>query len=295
MVTSYDATVTHTGLSFGEAPRWHEERLWFSDFYRRGIFSFGEDGERLEHTVPTQPSGLGWLADGTLLAVSMTDCAILAISPEGEQTRHAELAEFCGYWANDLVVAADGTAYAGNFGFALDDWLEEHGVEGLLQEPGPPTANLIVVAPDGSIRQVVSDMAFPNGSVLTEDGRTLIVAETFGRRLCAFDVAIDGTLSNRRVFAQLELVFPDGICLDADGQVWVANPAARECLRVKEGGEVTARLSTNLTSFACMLGGEDRRTLFAITAPSSTTSAVSHVRHGQIESCVVDVPGAGLP
>ncbi len=295
MVTTYDATVTHTGLSFGEAPRWHDGRLWFSDFYRHGIFSLGEDGERLEHTVATQPSGLGWLADGTLLAVSMTDCAILAIRPDGEQARHAELAEYCGHWANDLVVAADGTAYAGNFGFALDDWLEEHGVEGLLNEPGPPTANLIVVAPDGSVRQVVSDMAFPNGSVLTEDGRTLIVAETFGRRLTAFDVAIDGTLSDRRVFAQLELVFPDGICLDAEGQVWVANPAARECLRVREGGEVTARLATSLTSFACMLGGEDRRTLFATTAPSSTTSAVAHVREGRIESCVVDVPGAGRP
>jgi sugar lactone lactonase YvrE len=295
MVTTYDATVAHTGLSFGEAPRWHDGRLWFSDFYRHGIFSLGQDGERLEHTLATQPSGLGWLPDGTLLAVSMTDCAIVAFSPDGDVRRHADLAEYCGYWANDLVVAADGTAYAGNFGFAFDDWLEEHGAGALLEEPGPPSANLIVVAPDGSIHQVVPDLAFPNGSVLTPDGRTLIVAETLGRRLSAFDVADDGTLSNRRVFAQLELVFPDGICLDAEGQVWVANAAARECLRVKKGGEVTARLATNLTSFACMLGGEDRRTLFAITAPRSTTSAVAHVREGQVESCVVDVPGAGLP
>ena len=295
MVTTYDATVAHTGLSFGEAPRWHDGRLWFSDFYRHGIFSLGDDGERLEHAVPTQPSGLGWRQDGTLLAVSMTDCAVLAISPDGESRRHADLAAHCGYWANDMVVARDGTAYTGNFGFALDDWIAEHGVGALLEEPGPPTTNLIVVAADGSIRQVVPDMAFPNGMVLTEDGRTLIVAETFRRRLSAFDVADDGSVSGRRVFAQLELVFPDGICLDADGQVWVANAAARECLRVREGGEVTARLATNLTSFACMLGGEDRRTLFAITAPRSTASVVALVREGQIESCVVDVPGAGLP
>jgi sugar lactone lactonase YvrE len=295
MVTTYDATVRHTGLSFGEAPRWHDGRLWFSDFYRRGIYSLGDDGERLEHTVATQPSGLGWLADGTLLAVSMTDCAILAIAPDGTVGRHAELAEYCGHWANDMVVARDGTAYVGNFGFALDDWLEEHGLEALLAEPGPPTANLVAVASDGSILQVVSGMAFPNGSVLTEDGATLIVAETFGRRLCAFDVARDGTLSNRRLFAQLELVFPDGICLDAEGQVWVANAATGECLRVREGGEITARLATSLTSFACMLGGEDRRTLYAITAPRSTASYVSRLREGQIESCVVDVPGAGLP
>jgi sugar lactone lactonase YvrE len=295
MTTTYDATVRHTGLSFGEAPRWHGGRLWFSDFYRHGIFSLGDDGERLEHTVATQPSGLGWLADGTLLAVSMTDCAVLAIAPSGAVARHAELAAYCGHWANDMVVARDGTAYVGNFGFALDAWLEEHGPEALLGEPGPPTANLVAIAPNGSILQVVSEMAFPNGSVLTDDGATLIVAETFGRRLCAFDVGTDGTLSNRRVFAQLELVFPDGICLDAEGQVWVANPAAKECLRVREGGEITARLETRLTSFACMLGGEDRRTLYAITAPSSTTSRVANVREGQIESCVVDVPGAGLP
>jgi sugar lactone lactonase YvrE len=296
MVTTYDATVVHTGLSFGEAPRWHDGRLWFSDFYRHGIYSLGDDGERLEHTVASQPSGLGWRADGTLLAVSMTDCSILAIGPKGDRTRHADLAEYCGYWANDLVVAPDGTAYAGNFGFPLDEWLVEHGVEALLTAPGPPTANLIVVAPDGSIRQVVGDMAFPNGAVLADDGRTLIIAETFGQRLSAFDVGDDGTLSNRRVFAQLEaLVFPDGICLDAERQVWIANAASRECLRVKEGGEVTARLATSLTSFACMLGGEDRRTLFAMTAPRSTTAAVATVREARIESCVVDVPGAGLP
>lgn len=292
MATTYTAEVRHTGLAFGEAPRWHGSRLWFSDFYRHGIFSLGDDGERLEHAVDGQPSGLGWRADGTLLAVSMTDHAILAFEG-GEARRHAELGAYCGYWANDMVVAPDGTAYVGNFGFDLDAWLEERGAAARPEDA--PTANLVVVAPDGAVAQVVPDLAFPNGAVLTPDGATLIVAETMGQRLTAFDVGSDATLSNRRVFAQLSLVFPDGICLDAEGQVWLANAIGTQCLRVAEGGEVTATLETTRTSFACMLGGEDRRTLFAVTAPSSTASVASEARDGQIEAAVVDVPGAGLP
>jgi sugar lactone lactonase YvrE len=295
MVTAYEATVRHTGLSFGESPRWHDGRLWFSDFYRRGIYSLDDDGERVEHDVDFQPSGLGWMQDGTLLAVSMIDRTVIAISPDGTVRPHADIHEHCGYWANDMVVAQDGTAYVGNFGFQLDTWVEEHGAEALLGEPGPPRTNLVVVAPDGSVRQVVADLAFPNGMVLSEDGATLVVAETMGQRLTAFDVAADGTLSGRRTFAQLELVFCDGICLDAEGQVWVANAAARECLRVADGGEVTARLSTEKVSYACMLGGEDRRTLYAITAPTSVASVISTKREGQIEVAVVDVPGAGRP
>jgi sugar lactone lactonase YvrE len=295
MVTAYEATVRHTGLSFGEAPRWHDGRLWFSDFYRRGIYSLGDDGERVEHQVDFQPSGLGWLADGTLLAVSMIDRAVVAISPDGAVRTHADVAAHCGYWANDMVVADDGTAYVGNFGVDLDEWIKEHGVEALLGQPGPPRTNLVVVDPGGAVLQVVPDLAFPNGMVLTQDGTTLIVAETLAQRLSAFDVAADGTLSGRRTFAQLELVFCDGICLDAEGQVWVANAAARECLRVADGGEVTARLATEKVSYACMLGGEDRRTLFAMTAPTSVAAVVSTQREGQVEATVVDVPGAGRP
>ena len=295
MTTTFDAAVRHTGLSFGDAPRWHDGRLWFSDFYRHGIFSLGDDGERLERTVMTQPSGLGWGADGTMLVVSMTDCAVLAVGADGEARLHADLSEYCGYWANDMVVGEDGTAYVGNFGFALDPWLEEHGIGALFDEPGPPKTNLVVLAPDGAVRQVVADMAFPNGMVLSEDGATLVVAETMGRRLTSFDVAADGSLSERRVFAQFELVFPDGICLDAEGQVWLANAASPECLRIAEGGEVTARLATTQPSYACMLGGEDRRTLYAMTAPSSTASVVRELRDARIEAAVVEVPGAGRP
>ncbi len=295
MPTTYTSTVRHTGLSFGEAPRWHDGRLWYSDFYRHGVFSLGDDGERLELTVEHQPSGLGWQPDGTLLVVSMTDHLILAVGADGAVREHADISAYCGYWANDMTVASDGTAYVGNFGFDLDSW-----VEGLASraegDPIPPTAttSVVVLAPDGSFLQAVDEHHFPNGMVLSDDGATFVVGETLAQRLTAFDVAGDGTLSNRRLFAELPCP-PDGICLDQEGQVWVANPVAAQCLRVAEGGEVTATVTTQRNCFACMLGGEDRRTLHLMTATASDAKTAAAVRDAQVEIVVVDVPGAGLP
>jgi sugar lactone lactonase YvrE len=295
MPTTYTAKSRHTGLSFGEGPRWHGGRLWYSDFYRHGVFSLGDDGERLELTVATQPSGLGWQPDGTLLVVSMTDHVVLAVGADGVARPHADISEYCGYWANDMVVAADGTAYVGNFGFDLDAWVEE--LSSLAEgAPIPPTAttSVVVIAPDGNVVQAVDELHFPNGMVLADDGSTLIVGESLARRLTAYDVAVDGTLSNRRVFAELEFP-PDGSCLDGAGQVWVANPLAPQCVRVAEGGEVTATVTTERNCYACMLGGEDRRTLYLMTALASESKVASAKRDGQVESVVVDVPGAGLP
>jgi sugar lactone lactonase YvrE len=299
MVTTYPTTVRHTGLAFGEAPRWHEGRLWFSDFFRHGVYSLGDDGERLEVALAhdAQPSGLGWRSDGTLLIVSMTDQVVLAVGADGVPRAHADVSEHCGYWANDMVVAPDGTAYVANFGFDIDLWLEQ------LADPppegaprlSPRTTALIVVAPDGAILQVTGDLKFPNGMVLSEDGRTLVLAETTGSQLSAFDVAPDGMLSNHRPFATLPGVAPDGICLDAEGQVWVANAMAPQCLRVAEGGEVTASVTTEKNCYACMLGGEDRTTLFLMTATTSTPKVASVARDAQIEVATVAVPGAGLP
>jgi sugar lactone lactonase YvrE len=297
MVTTYTTTVRQTGLSFGEAPRWHEGRLWYSDFFRRGVYSLGDDGERQELALDAQPSGLGWRSDGTLFVVSMTDQVVLAVGPDGVAHPHADVSEHCGYWANDMVVAPDGTAYVANFGFDVDEWLAQ------LADPPPEgtprvtpkTTALIVIAPDGAILQVAGDLKFPNGMVLTEDGRTLIVAETTGGQLSAFDVAADGKVSNHRVFAALPGIAPDGICLDREGQVWVANALAPQCLRVAEGGEVTATVTTLKNCYACMLGGEDRTTLFMMTAPTSTPKVASLARDAQIETATVDVPGAGLP
>ena len=292
---NYSSQVVREGLSFGEGPRWHEGRLWYADFYRLGVFSMAPDGsdERLEHHVANQPSGLGWLPEGDLLCVSATDHRILRYGPEGEST-FGDISEHCGFWANDMVVSARGYSYVGNFGFDLDTLLADVGVEGLLASP-PPTTNLVVLDPNGRVIQVVPDMAFPNGSVITPDGATLIVGETMAFRLSAFDIAPDGTLSGRRVWAQLEFVATDGMCLDADGQIWVANALAGQCLRVREGGEITGVVTTSQTAFACMLGADDRRSLYIMTAPTSDRFKIAEATLGKIEMARVETPGAGLP
>ena len=294
IVENYQTRVLREGLSFGEGPRWHDGRLWYSDFYRHAIFSIDEEGsdERLEVMVPTQPSGLGWLPDGDLLYVSMTDQQVMRRHEE-VSSLFADIAPYCQFWANDLVVSASGHAYVGNFGFDLDVMMRDLGPAGM--ETPPPTTNLVVLDSAGAVIQVIPDMAFPNGSVITPDGATLIVGETMANRLSAFDIASDGTLTNRRVWAQLESVATDGMCLDADGQIWVANALARRCLRVKEGGEITGVVETSLRAFACMLGGPGGTSLFVMTAPTSDRFRIAGAVDGRIEVADVDVPGAGRP
>lgn len=288
------ARVLREGLSFGEDPRWHEGRLWFSDFYRQGVYSIDPQGdERREHEVPGQPSGLGWLPDGDLLCVSMRDHRVLRFH-DGKPSLFCDISAYCGFWANDLVTSDRGVSYVGNFGFDLHAMLRDVGAAGML-EHRPPTTNLVVISPTGEVLQVVPDMDFPNGSVITPDGATLIVGETLSCRLSAFDIADDGTLSNRRVWAQMEFVYNDGMCLDAEGQIWVANAVAPHCLRVREGGEITAMAQTSQIAFACMLGGDDRRSLFVMTAPTSDPTEVADHHEGRIEVVEVAVAGAGRP
>jgi sugar lactone lactonase YvrE len=274
------------GLAFPESPRWHDGALWFSDFYTRRVSRVGADG-RMEAVceVPGQPSGLGWLPDGRLLVVSMNDRRLLRLDGRA-LTVVADLAAYAGGPCNDMLVDARGRAYIGNFGFDLQ-----------ARAAFAPT-DLVVVMPDGTVRVAAHDMHFPNGTVLTPDGRTLIVAESYGQRLTSFDVADDGSLSGRRVWAQLEGrgVGPDGICLDAEGAIWLASPVSREVLRVREGGEVTDRLATKGQAVACMLGGADRRTLFVLTGRVLTTPAQSLAeRTGAIWTVRVPVAGAGRP
>jgi sugar lactone lactonase YvrE len=292
---TYHSRVLREGLSFGEDPRWHDGRLWYSDFYRHAIFSTDEEGseERLEVMVPNQPSGLGWLPDGDLLYVSMTDQRVMRRHDE-TSSLFADISPYCGFWANDMVVAASGFAYVGNFGFDLDTAMRDLGPAGMIAS-GPPTTNLVVLDPSGVVVQVVPDMAFPNGSVVTPDGAALIVAETLAYRLSAFAIASDGTLASRRVWAQLDFVATDGMCLDAEGQVWVANAITNQCLRVKEGGEITGVVETSQRAYACMLGGGDRNRLFVMTAPTSDRFAIAGVTDATIEAVDVEVPGAGWP
>ena len=276
--------VLFEGLSFGEGPRWHEDRLWVSDFHTHRVLAIdGTGAAELIVEVPNRPSGLGWLPDGRLLAVSMTDRKVMRLDPEG-LVEHADLSGLAGGDCNDMVVDAQGRAYVGNFGYDF--------AGGEKLRP----ATLALVQPDGSVSAAATELAFPNGTVITPDGSTLILGETFGRCLTAFDIGADGALSNRRVWADLGSVTPDGICLDEAGGIWVADPTNSQCVRVTEGGAVTDRIATAQGCFACMLGGADGRTLHLITG--MLTNDVARLLAdlpGRVETVRVDVPGAGLP
>ena len=287
------AKVLATGLTFGEGPRWHRGRLWFSDFYDHAVKSLDAAGKvRIELQLDDQPSGLGWLPDGRLLVVAMHQRHLLRLDADGV-TIHADLGGVATYHANDMVVDGQGRAYVGNFGFNLDAALEERGVASVLADH--PTASLARVEPDGSVHVAAADLHFPNGCVVTPDGRTLLVAETLAMRLTAFDLGADGSLSGRRTWADLSGRAPDGICLDADGHVWIANAIAPECVLFGPAGTIVATVATSQPCFACMLGAEDGRTLFMLTAPSSVAEVVSKSRQGRIEVVRVDTPHAGRP
>ncbi len=271
------------GLCFAEGPRWHENRLWFSDMHDYKVFATDMDGNMdTIAVVHEQPSGLGWLPDGRLLIVSMLDRKLLVLE-DGNLSEFANLHDLATYHCNDMVTDKLGRSYVGNFGFDLSNGAE------------PTTAEIIMVTPDGQPRIVASEVSFPNGTIITPDGNTLIVGETMAACLTAFDIADDGTLSNRRLWAQLEKAVPDGICLDDHGGIWVASPVSNEALRVLEGGEVTDRIKVENQAFACMLGGEDRKRLFILTAASSDPEECRKGRTGKIEYVDVEYPGAGLP
>ena len=280
-----------SGLFFGECPRWHDGRLWYSDFFDHAVFSASPDGERrVEVALDGEPAGLGWLPDGRLLINSRLDRAIFRREEDGTLVRHGDLTPWATWHANDMVVAADGRAYAGNFGFDLDGLYD-----GSVQSGAIASASLVRVDPDGTSYEAAADIAFPNGTVITDDGATLIIAESFGGKLTAFDRASDGTLANRREWAVLPGIAPDGICLCADGSIWVSNAGAHECVRVAEGGEVLERVATSMNCYACMLGDDDRRTLYMIVAADSNAGVARAARNGAIEKVRTTVPGAGLP
>ena len=283
MPSTYKASLLLDALAFPESPRWHDGKLWFSDMFMHSVMTVTADGAaETVVSVPQQPSGLGWLPDGRLLVVSMHDRRLLRLDPAG-LTVVAELGDMAHYHCNDMVVDGQGRAYIGNFGFDF-----------LAKQPAKATV-LILVTPDGKKRVAAGDMLFPNGSVITPDGGTLIVAETYRARLTAFTIAADGSLTGRRVWAQLKGATADGICLDAEGAVWAASPISSEIVRVREGGEITHRIAVETQGIACMLGGEDRRTLFILSAPLVAPEEGRALKRGRIETARVDVAGAGLP
>ncbi|MBH67331.1 MAG: gluconolactonase [Rhodospirillaceae bacterium] len=278
-----DLRVLLDNLTFAEGPRWHQGKLWFSDFYAHEVVAVDENGTRESIvTVPQQPSGLGWMPDGSLLIVSMRDQKLLRFS-DGRIELHADLSNYATYWCNDMVVDNQGTAYVGNFGF------NRHANE----TPVPTT--LIRVSPSGEASIAADDLWFPNGAVITPDNGTLIVAETRAKRLTAFDINDDGRLNNRRIFAETDNMYPDGICLDSEGAVWVADPHNKEVLRFEDGGKILDKINLdNRGAYACMLGGADGRTLFICTNTDSGPD-VANQRSGKIEVTKVTFPRAGLP
>ena len=287
------ARVLAGGLHFGEAPRWHDGVLWFSDFFDYAVKTVDLDGHiAVKLSMADRPSGLGWMPDGSMLIVSMTARALLRLD-QGRLALHADLSGIATFHCNDMVVDTAGRAYVGNFGFDLDT----NEINGTLGEVLATHAGATIarVDPDGSVHAAADGLMFPNGTVITPDGRTMIVAESFANRLTAYDVADDGSLSNRRLWADLGTRTPDGICLDADGAIWVANPIINECFRVGEGGDILDVIETDNRCFACMLGGPDRRTLFMLTSRYSLAVEAAVHRTGNVLVADVDVPGAGLP
>ena len=292
------STTLIDGLYFGESPRWHDDRLWYSDFYDKAVKSVDLKGDaRLEVQLDEQPSGLGWLPDGRLLVVGMESLTLKRLEKKlSEKTSlvlHADLSQYSKHLCNDMVVDKQGNAYIGNFGFNLDVAMQTRGVEAVFAEH--PKANIVKVTPQGDVSIATGGMSFPNGSVITPDGKTLIVAETLGLCLTAFDIVENGELKNRRVWAATGSKVPDGICINADGHIWIANAVGHECVLIAEGGEVLEIVKTSQNCYACMLGAEDGKTLFMLTAQSSHAGVAGASRSGKIEVTKVASPGAGYP
>jgi sugar lactone lactonase YvrE len=268
------------GIAMGESPRWHDGRIWFADWMAGQIIAVDDTGTS-EVMVRHQslPLCFDFLPDGTLLVVSSTECALLRLDQRGELVRYADLSAETSHPWNDIVVDGRGNAYVNSIGFDF---------------PGGEFAPgfVVMVRPDGSVQRVAEGLAFPNGMAVTADNAMLIVAESYADCLTAYDVAADGLLSNRRVWASVPGDHPDGICLDADGAAWLADVGSAHCLRVREGGEVLADVRLDRGAFACMLGGNRTPTLYITANAWGQDMAASG---GQLLAVDAPAPRAGYP
>jgi len=276
-----------TDLAFGESPRWHDRRLWVADWGSQEILSIDRDGRKdisvRFHFPSFQPICFDWLHDGRMAIVSSRAGVLLRKESDDMLVTHADLSAISYGW-NEIVVDGRGNAYVNGGGF--DVMAGEKFAPGLI----------VLVTPGGAARCVADGIAFPNGMAVTPDNSTLIVAESYGKRLTAFDIAHDGTLSNRRAWAELGDGVPDGICIDAEGAIWYADVPNKCCVRVREGGEVLQRIDFDRGCFACMLGGDDGRTLFVVVREwRGLQNATDHSRTGQVLKMKAPAPHAGWP
>ncbi|MGV9263241.1 SMP-30/gluconolactonase/LRE family protein [Kitasatospora sp. NPDC003701] len=268
-----------TGLALGESPRWHDGRLWFCDWGAQELITVGgDDRATVVAAVPSFPFCIDWLPepDGRLLIVAGGDRRLLRREPDGTLTPYADLRPLSDRPWNEVAVDGRGNAYVNGIGFDL------------MGGEAPAPGLLALVTPDGTVRRVADDLAFPNGMAVTPDGSTLLVAESYASRLTAFTIGPGGELTDRRVWAEVAGSAPDGICLDAEGAVWFADVPGRCCVRVREGGEVLRRIELDLGCFSCALGGPDGRTLFVTAAEWPPPQGV---RTGRLLAVRVDVPG----
>ncbi len=272
-----EVTILLTELAMGESPRWHEDRLWFSDWGAQEIVTVDLNSNRdvIVRTPFALPFCIDWLADGRLVIVSGREGRLLCRNPDGSLINYADLRSIAdGVW-NEIVVDGRGNAYVNG---------------------GPGIIALVTY--DGSTRLVADGIAFPNGMAITPDNATLIIAESHGKKLTAFDITADGSLSNRRIWADLAGGVPDGICIDADNAVWYADVPNKRCVRVREGGEVMQTVELDRGCFACMLGGKDKKTLFIIAAEwrgMENIAEVARARTGQVLTIDAPAPGVGWP
>lgn len=278
-----DPRILMTGIALGESPRWHDGRLWFSDWGAQEVIAVDSSGtSEVVARVPTFPFCIDFLPDGRLLIVSGGDGLLLRREPDSSLVTHADLTSLAAPPWNDIVADGRGNIFVNNLGFSFGT--------GAAFAPG----SIVVVTPDGKARQVADGLAFPNGMAVTPDNTTLLVAESYGERLTAFDIAAEGGLSNRRTWAETPGDHPDGICLDAEGAVWYGDVGSSRCVRVREGGEALQTVTLDRGCFACMLGGADRKTLYMVAA--KWPDAMSDGEHtGQVLAVDVETPGAGWP
>jgi sugar lactone lactonase YvrE len=281
-----ELTTLMDGIAFGESPRWHDGRLWFCDWAAETLIALSLDGshEVIAH-VPSFPFSIDWLPDGTLLIVAARQQAVMTVADDGSLQRYADLSTLSEHPpGNEIVVDGPGHVYVNGGGFDLS--------AGEEFAPGM----VALIAPGAPPRSVAGELAFPNGMAVTADDKTLIVAESYARRLTAFDIAADGSLNNRRVWAELGDGVPDGICVDREGAVWYADVPNRRCSRVREGGEELDRVELDRGCFACMLGGPEGDTLFVIAREWHGAAEMGRGSGtGQVVMTTAPAPHAGRP